>query len=166
MKIHHLSTPLEKKSVSRLKVGDKVLLSGKILVARDQAHLKLIELIDKKKKLPVDLNGQVIYYAGPSPTKPGEIVGAIGPTTSIRMDKLAEPLFKQGVLMTIGKGERSSEFSKLVKKYKAPYLVAMGGGGALYYDTVLSSKCLAFPELGPEAIYELEVKQMPLYVKL
>jgi fumarate hydratase subunit beta len=164
MRTIKLSTPLVEKSIIGLKAGDKVLLSGPILVARDQAHLRLIDMIKKGLKLPVDLKNQVIYYAGPSPAKPGEKVGAIGPTTSARMDSITEPLFKKGLKITIGKGVRSVDFKKLVKKYKAPYFVAMGGGGALVHDSVKYMRVLAFEDLGPEAIYELTVKDMPLFV--
>ena len=164
MKTICLTTPLKEKEISSIKAGDKILFSGKIYVARDQAHLRLIELIEKKEPLPVDLKGQVIYYAGPSPTKPGEVVGAIGPTTAARMDKIAEPLFKAGVKVTIGKGERSEAFRKMVKKYKAPYLVAVGGGGAIAQSCAKEMKVIAFKDLGPEAMYELIVKDFPVYV--
>ena len=154
---------MDEASLRGLKAGDKVLLSGQILVARDQAHLRLIELMKKGKKLPVDLKNQIIYYAGPSPTKPGEIIGSVGPTTATRMDKVAEPLFKLGARITIGKGERGQDFQEMVKKYKAPYLAAMGGSGAAIQQSVVAAKLLAFEDLGPEAIYELTVKDMPLY---
>ncbi len=164
MRTIELNTPLIDKAISGLKAGDKVLLSGRVLVGRDQAHLRLMDLMKKGKKLPVDLKNQIIYYAGPSPRKPGEAIGSVGPTTAARMDKITEPMFKKGLRITIGKGERSDEFKKMVKKYKAPYLVAMGGGGALMHSAVKSSKIVAFRVLGPEAIYELTVKKMPLYV--
>lgn len=164
MQIIELNTPLIDKAISGLKAGDKVLLSGPILVARDQAHLRLIDMIKKELELPVDLKNQVVYYAGPSPTRPGEIIGSVGPTTATRMDKITEPLLQAGLRITIGKGERSPGFIELVKKYKSPYLVAMGGGGAVIQQAVTESRCLAFPDLGPEALYELTVKAMPLYV--
>jgi len=164
MRTIKLNTPLKEEDFKNLKAGDKVLMSGKILVARDQAHLRLIELIDKGEKLPVDLKNQVVYYAGPTPKKPGEVIGSIGPTTAARMDKMAESLFKEGVRITIGKGERSNEFKEMVQKYQAPYLVAMGGAGAIIHQTISEAKCLAFEDLGPEAIYEITIKDMPLYV--
>ena len=164
MRTVKITTPLDNKTIASLKAGDKILLNGKILVGRDQAHLRLIDLMEKGKKLPVDLKNQIIYYAGPSPTKPGEVIGSIGPTTSARMDKITEPLLKAGLRITIGKGERSPDFKKMVKKYKAPYLVAMGGGGAVIQQSVISAKILAFADLGPEAIYELTVKDMPVFV--
>ncbi|MBN2087815.1 fumarate hydratase C-terminal domain-containing protein [Candidatus Peregrinibacteria bacterium] len=164
MQTIELNTPLIEKSISGLKAGDKVLLSGPIFVARDQAHIRLIDMIKKELELPVDLKNQVVYYAGPSPTKPGEVIGSIGPTTSARMDTISEPLFKQGLKITIGKGVRSDAFKELVKKYKAPYLAAMGGGGAVMQESVVESELIAFEDLGPEAIYRLTVKNMPLYV--
>ena len=158
-----LKTPLEEGCLEKLRAGDKVLLSGKIYVARDQAHIRLIKMIDEGKEIPIDLKGQVIYYAGPSPAKPGEIIGSVGPTTSIRMDKIAEPLLKKGLKITIGKGERSAEFKEMVKRYKAPYLAAMGGSGAVMQKSVIANKLIAFEDLGGEAVYELTVKDMPLY---
>ncbi len=165
MKTIELNTPLIDKVIAGLKAGNKVLFSGNLLVARDQVHMKLRDLIEAKKGLPVDLNGQAIYYSGPSPARPGEIIGAIGPTTASRMDEITEPLLKKGLKMTIGKGERSSAFQELVQKYQAPYLVAMGGGGAVMQESVEWAKVLAFDELGPdEALINLSVHQMPLYV--
>ena len=164
MRTIELNTPLTDKAIAGLKAGDKVLFSGNLLVARDQVHIHLNDLIKNKKSLPVDLNNQAIYYSGPSPSKPNEIIGAIGPTTASRMDELTEPLFKAGLKMTIGKGERSPEFQKLIKKYKAPYLVAMGGGGAVMQEAVEWAKVIAFEELGTEALLKLSVHKMPLYV--
>ena len=162
MRTLSIKAPVSAKDAEAMKAGDKILLSGTVLVARDQAHLRLIELMKEGKPLPVDLKGQVVYYAGP--TRPGEVVGSVGPTTATRMDKVAEPLFEKGVTITIGKGERGKEFQDMVVKYKAPYLAAMGGSGAVVQQSVVSSKVLAFPEMGPEAIYELTVKDMPVYV--
>lgn len=164
MRIIKLQTPISEAQITDLRAGDKVLLSGKILVARDQAHLRLTELIAKGQKLPIELSNQIIYYAGPSPTKPNEVIGSIGPTTAARMDKVSEPLLKMGVRITIGKGERGEEFIQMVKRYKAPYLVAMGGSGAIIQQSVTSSKIVALNNLGPEAIYELMLKEMPVYV--
>lgn len=159
-----LNTSLIDKAITGLKAGDKVLLSGSILVARDQVHLQLMDLIQRGMDLPVDLKDRIIYYSGPSPQKPDEVIGAAGPTTAIRMDKLTEPLLKMGLKMTIGKGERSDDFQNLVQAYQAPYLVAMGGGGAVMQEVVLESRIVAFEEFGPEALRELTVKNMPLYV--
>ena len=159
-----VTTPIGEAQIEAMRAGDKLLISGSLLVARDQAHLKLIELMRASQPLPVDLKNQIIYYAGPSPTKPGEVIGSVGPTTAARMDKIAEPLFKMGVCFTIGKGERSQAFQALVRKYKAPYLAAMGGCGAVIQQAVQEAKVLAFEELGPEAIYQLTVKNMPVYV--
>ena len=164
MKTITLNTPLDESAIDSLRAGDKVLLNGSLLVARDQAHMRLIEMIKKGEPLPVDLQGQAVYYAGPSPTKPGEVIGSIGPTTASRMDTVSEPLFKQGLKMTIGKGVRSDGFKAMVKQYKVPYLVAMGGGGAVMQESIIEAETVAFEDLGPEAIYRLIVRDMPLYV--
>ena len=159
-----IKTPLSEKDVKKLKVGDKVLVSGKVYTARDAAHKKLIELIKSGKKLPIDLKGQIIYYCGPTPAKPGKVIGAAGPTTSGRMDGYAEPLIKLGLKATIGKGRRSAEVREALKRYKAVYFAATGGAGALLSKRIKNAKVAAYPELGPEAIYELELKDFPVIV--
>jgi fumarate hydratase subunit beta len=141
--------------IRKLKVGDEVLISGKILTARDHAHKKLVEIIKKEEKLPVDLKGALIYYTGPSPTPEGKIVGSIGPTTSKRMDRLTIPLLKFGLKATMGKGERSDEIVNLFKEYKVVYFITYGGCGAYLSQFVKEIKVLCFEELGPEAIYQL-----------
>jgi fumarate hydratase subunit beta len=150
--------------IEKLKTGDEVLINGKILTARDQAHKKLFEIIEKGEKLPVDLKGALIYYTGPSPKPKGKIVGSIGPTTSKRMDKLTIPLLKFGLKATMGKGERSDEIVNLFKKYKVVYFITYGGCGAYLSQFVKEIKVLCFEELGPEAIYELHVKDFPAIV--
>jgi fumarate hydratase subunit beta len=159
-----LSTPLTVKKIIGLRAGDMMLLSGKIIGARDMAHKRLIESIKKKEKLPIELKDQVIFYLGPSPTPPGKISGSIGPTTSARLDGLCEPLLTAGLKAMIGKGRRSEDFNNLLIKYKAVYFIAPGGVAAFLSTKVKSIKELAYMDLGPEAIYALEVTDFPLVV--
>jgi len=148
----------------KLKVGQEILFSGVIYTARDQAHRRLLELIKKGKKLPLDLKGQIIYYCGPAATPKGKPIGSCGPTTSSRMDPFIEPLLKKGLLAMIGKGRRSKEVKRLIKKYKAVYFLAPAGCGALLAGKVKAKKIVAFKDLGPEAIYRLKVEDFPLIV--
>lgn len=159
-----ISTPLDNENISNLKSGDKVLLSGVIYTGRDAAHQKLIDSINKDEKLPFEMDGQVIYYVGPAPNKPGEVIGSAGPTTSYRMDDLTIPLLELGLKGMIGKGKRSVEVIESMKKEKSVYFAAIGGAGALIANCVVSSEIIAYAELGPEAIRRLEVKDLPLYV--
>lgn len=159
-----LTSPLTRDKIKKLKVGDRVLLTGFIYTARDQAHKRLLQLINKKSKLPLSLKDKLIYYCGPTATAPGEIIGSCGPTTSSRMDKFVEPLLKEGLLGMIGKGRRSREVISLIKRYKAIYFIAPSGCGAYLARCVLNKKLVGFGDLGPEAIYELEVKDFPLVV--
>jgi len=155
---YSLKTPLQDKDVEILKIGDKVLISGILYTARDSAHKKLV------KKSPIDLKGQIIYYCGPTPAKPGEVIGSAGPTTSGRMDKFTEPLLKLGLRATIGKGKRSKEVQNALKKHKAVYLVATGGAGALLSKHIKKAEIVAYPELGPGAVYKFEVENFPTIV--
>jgi len=159
-----LNAPLTVEKITSLRAGDMVLLSGKIIGARDTAHKRLIEALKKKEKLPVELKDQVIFYLGPSPTPPGKISGSIGPTTSARMDGLSEPLLAAGVKAMIGKGRRSKDLNNLLVKYKAVYFIAPGGVAAFLSTKVKSIKEVAYMDLGPEAIYILEVRDFPLVV--
>ena len=143
-----------------LKAGDEVLISGDIYTARDQAHKQLVELMKKGKSLPLELQGKIIYYCGPTRTAPGKVIGSCGPTTASRMDKFTEPLLKAGVRAVIGKGRRSENIRKAMAKYKAVYFLAYAGLGALISRHVKSNKLIAYPDLGPEAIYKLEVKEL------
>ena len=149
---------------AEFKAGDKILLSGKIYTARDAAHKRLSVLIEKNEKLPIDLKDKIIYYCGPCPARPGRVIGSCGPTTSARMDELTPLILSRGVKATIGKGPRSDETLKALTKYKALYLVATGGVGALLAEKVLKCETAAFADLGPEAIYELDVEDFPLIV--
>ena len=153
-----ITTPLTMDVIEEIEAGDEVYINGKIYTMRDQAHKKIIDMIINKQKLPFDLKNQVIYYCGPTPAKDGKIIGSCGPTTSARMDQYTPFLLKNGLKGMIGKGERSVEVKDAIKKYKAVYFSALGGLGALYADNIKKAKVIAFPELGPEAIYELEVE--------
>ncbi len=165
-KIVKLYTPLDGKVLANLKAGDEVLLTGEIFTARDQAHKRLVELIGKNLKLPLDLKNKIIYYCGPTKTAPGRVIGSCGPTTSSRMDKFTAALLSVGLKGMIGKGRRSEEVRQLIKKYKAVYFLATGGAGAFLSKRVVSAKPILFKELGPEAIYKLQVKDFPLIVSI
>ena len=154
----------DEKELNLLKVGDEVFINGKIFTGRDAAHKKLIEIINKKEKLPLNLKNSLIYYTGPSPAPFGKIVGSIGPTTSKRMDRLTIPLLKFGLKATMGKGERSDEIVDLFKKYKVVYFITYGGCGAYLSQFVKEIKILCFEELGPEAIYKLHIENFPAIV--
>jgi len=159
-KLIKLSPPLTNKDVENLNVGDRVLISGNIYTARDAAHKKFGE------NPPFDLKGQILYYASPTPAKPQAIIGSIGPTTSSRMDAFTPELLKKGLKATIGKGTRNKEVISAMEKYKAVYLVVPGGAAALLSKHIKKSKVLAYPELGPEAVLELEVNDFPAIVAI
>ncbi|MCK9573583.1 MAG: FumA C-terminus/TtdB family hydratase beta subunit [Candidatus Omnitrophica bacterium] len=152
--------------LKKLKAGEEILFSGYVYTARDQAHKKLVSSIKKSKKLPLDLNGQIIYYCGPTETPKGKVIGSCGPTTSGRMDAFVEPLLKSGVVAMIGKGTRSKKVRELIKKYKCVYFVAPSGCGALLAERVLSKELVCYKELGPEAVYKLKVTGFPLIVAI
>lgn len=152
-----IAFPLRKPDISGLKAGEQVLISGTLYTARDAAH---------KKGLPIDLKGQAIYYVGPTPSKKGQPIGSAGPTTSSRMDKYTPLLLKRGLKAMIGKGKRSPEVVDAIIKNKAVYFAAIGGAGAYLSKRILSSKVLAYPELGTEAVREIEVKDFPVVVAI
>lgn len=159
-----ISTPLSKDVIRGLNAGDEVLLSGVIYTARDAAHKRLHELIVKGKRLPINLNEAVIYYCGPTPPAPRRVIGSCGPTTSSRMDPFTPELLKLGLSGMIGKGERSDEVKKSIRRYGTVYFLATGGIGALLSTKVKSAKPILFRDLGPEAVYKLEVRDFPLIV--
>ena len=159
-----LTTPLKSEDVEKLHIGDRVLLTGVIYTARDAAHKRLVQLIEAGDPLPFELQGQVIYYVGPSPAKPGQAVGAAGPTTSYRMDAYAPLLISKGLKGMIGKGKRNQAVRDAMKDHKAAYFAAIGGAGALMAKSILTAEVIAYPELGPEAIRRLEVKDFPVTV--
>ncbi|MCE5300023.1 MAG: FumA C-terminus/TtdB family hydratase beta subunit [Spirochaetia bacterium] len=152
-----ITAPLDQDTIDDLEAGDEVLISGTIFTMRDAAHARVVELIRTHKKLPFELANQVIYYCGPTPARPGNPIGSCGPTTSSRMDSFTPLLLEHGIKGMIGKGERSTPVKDAISKNGAVYFSAMGGLGAEYARAVKSSDVVAFPELGPEAIYRLEV---------
>jgi len=159
-----MTTPLTADKVKTLKAGDQVLLSGTIYTGRDAAHLRLIEALNKGEALPFDVENQIIYYVGPTPAKPGEVIGSCGPTTSYRMDDLTVPLLAKGLRGMIGKGQRNKVVIDGMKTYGALYFAAIGGAGALIANAVKKSEVIAYEELGPEAIRKLEVEDLPIIV--
>ena len=159
-----ITPPLTDKDVENLRAGDKVLITGVLYTARDAAHKRLVELLDKGEKLPFDVKGQIIYYVGPTPAKPGQVIGSAGPTTSGRMDAYTPRLLELGLKGTIGKGQRSAEVVEAMKKYKAVYLAAVGGAAALIAKTIKKAEIVAYEDLGPEAIRRLEVVDFPAIV--
>ncbi|MGN2338947.1 Fe-S-containing hydro-lyase [Clostridium cagae] len=148
----------------KLKAGDTVLLSGIIYSARDAAHKRLIELLDKDEKLPLSIDNEIIYYVGPSPAKPGSVIGSAGPTTSYRMDSYAPRLLDLGLKGMIGKGARNEEVIESIRKNKAIYFGAIGGAAALIAKSIVKSEIIVYEDLGAEAIRKMEVKDMPLVV--
>ncbi|MFP4241964.1 MAG: Fe-S-containing hydro-lyase [Chitinispirillaceae bacterium] len=167
MSINQLETPLDEKQVADLKAGDTVYLSGVIYTARDAAHKRLTELLDKNEPLPVDLKGQVVYYAGPTPAAPGRVIGSAGPTTASRMDRYAPALIRRkGLRGMIGKGNRDAEVIEAMKECGCIYFAATGGAGALISTCIKKADVVCYEELGPEAIYRLEVENMPLTVAI
>jgi len=159
-----IRTPLTDEVVESLRAGDKVLITGYIYTARDAAHKRMVEAIQRGEKPPIDLKGQIIYYVGPTPPKPGQVIGSAGPTTAIRMDKYVEPLLKLGLKGMIGKGYRSPQVKELLKKYKAVYFAAVGGVATLLQKHIKSSELIAYEDLGTEAIRRLYVEDFPVIV--
>ena len=150
--------------VQGLTTGTRVLLSGVVYTARDAAHKRIVEALDKGLPLPFDLEGQVIYYAGPCPPAPGQVIGSLGPTTSGRMDPYTPRLLSEGLGGMIGKGRRNREVVEAVSRYGSVYFVTIGGAGALLSRTVRKADLVAYPDLGPEAIYRLEIEDFPAIV--
>ena len=159
-----ISTPLDIKKIINLKAGDFVSITGNIYAARDAAHKRFFELIEKGKKLPIDLKGQIIFYAGPTPVKPGYLCGSVGPTTSYRMDPYTPSLLERGLKGMIGKGFRSEEVIDSMKKNKAIYFAAVGGTAALIARRVKKYEVIAYEDLGAEAIYRFYVEDFPVIV--
>ena len=156
----YLNTPLTKEKIKGLKFGDKIYLSGSIYTARDAAHKRLIELIDKGEKLPIDIENETIYYVGPTPHKDGEVIGAAGPTTSYRMDDLTAPLLDRGLKLMIGKGKRNDVVIDSMKKNVCAYLAAIGGAGAYISNSIKKAEVIAYDDLGAEAVRRLEVEDL------
>ncbi len=161
-----INTPLTEEVVKDLHAGDTVLITGKVLTARDAAHKRMIESLNNGKELPVDIKDQVIYYVGPCPAKPGQFVGSCGPTTSGRMDAYTPKLLELGLKGMIGKGYRSNDVVEAMMKYHAVYFTAIGGVGALLSERVVDSKVIAYEDLGPEAIHLFSVVDFPVIVTI
>ena len=159
-----ITTPLTDEVIENLRVGDKVLITGWIYTARDAAHKRMAEAIQRGEKPPIDLEGQIIYYVGPTPPKPGQVIGSAGPTTAIRMDKYVEPLLKLGLKGMIGKGYRTPQVRELLKQYKAVYFAAVGGVATLLQKHIKKSELVAYEDLGTEAIRRLYVEDFPVIV--
>lgn len=160
----HFELPRDLKKLVNLKAGEEVLLSGNIFTARDQAHKRLIEAIKDSKPLPIDFKASIIYYCGPAKTPKGKIIGSCGPTTSSRMDAFTPALLKAGLAGMIGKGRRSREVVNSIRKNKAVYFLTYAGCGALLSKYIRKAGPVAYKDLGPEAIFQLEVKDFPVIV--
>lgn len=161
---YSLRLPLTAEDVEKLRIGDRVLLTGEMLTGRDAAHKRLIALLDEGKELPVDVQGQTIYYVGPAPASPGHAVGSAGPTTSYRMDAYTPKLLARGLRGMIGKGMRNEEVRKAMQQYGAVYFGAVGGAAALIARAIRESEVLAYEDLGTEAIHRFRVEDFPVIV--
>ena len=159
-----VTSPISDDVIDKLRAGDQVQISGVIYVGRDAAHKRLVEALDRGDPLPFDVSGQTIYYMGPSPTKPGHVIGSAGPTTSGRMDAYAPRLLSIGLKAMIGKGSRSDAVKQAIREHKGVYLAAVGGAAALIAKAVAKAETVAYEELGPEAILRLEVNDFPAIV--
>lgn len=164
MKPREISAPLQLGDIKDLRAGDEVLLTGVIYAARDSAHKRMVEVLDRGDKLPLDLKGQVIYFTGPSPARPGQVIGSAGPTSSYRMDAYSPRLIAEGLKGMIGKGSRSQMVREAMKRYKAVYFAAIGGAGALTAKSIKKAEVIAYQDLGAEAVLRLEVEDLPLTV--
>lgn len=159
-----LNAPITREESKSLRAGDYVYLTGTIYTARDAAHERMYQTINNGEKLPVDLNGQIVYYLGPTPARPGKVIGSAGPTTASRMDKYAPKLLDMGLIGMIGKGKRTVEVLDAVKRNGAVYLAAVGGAGALLSKCIKKAEVVAYDDLGTEAIRRLEVENLPVIV--
>lgn len=164
MKEYKVNTKDLKELCPILRAGDSVILSGTVYTSRDAAHKRIFELMEQNKPLPYDINGAVIYYAGPTPTPKNAVIGSCGPTTSKRMDPYTPRLLDMGLTATVGKGERSPEVEEAIKRNKSVYLCAIGGAGALAALSITKCEVIAFDELGCESVKRLEFKDFPLTV--
>ena len=162
--IKEVRTPLSDADVVSLKAGDRVRISGVIYTARDAAHGRLAPLVEKGEPLPIDVKGQIIYYTGPSPARPGGVIGSVGPTTASRMDKFTPALLAIGLTGTIGKGYRGQPVKDALKQHRAVYFGSIGGAGAVLSEFVKKAEVVAYQDLGTEAIRRLEVEGFPAIV--
>ncbi|MFZ5966652.1 MAG: Fe-S-containing hydro-lyase [Bacillota bacterium] len=161
-----IQLPLTKEKVKGLKAGDSVYLSGTIYTGRDAAHQRMADGIHRGESLPFTIQDAVIYYVGPAPAKPGQVIGSAGPTTSYRMDDLTVPLLERGLSGMIGKGTRNQKVVEAMKKYEAVYFAAIGGAGALIANSIKKCEVIAYEDLGPEAVMKLEVEDFPVIVAI
>jgi fumarate hydratase subunit beta len=164
MKEYHISLPLDRDEIKKLEIGDVLYLTGDVFTARDAAHKRFQELSDAGKELPIDINGQTIFYAGPCPTKPGRTMGSIAPTTSMRIDGFVEMMFQHGMIAMIGKGDRADYVADLCKQYGGLYLLSIGGASALISNQVKSCEVVAYEDLGTESIKRLRVENLRVIV--
>ncbi len=164
--MRNLHLPISEDDLRSLHAYDEVSFTGTLYVGRDQVHQRLVGLLEEGKPLPVELQGQAIYYMGPSPALPGMVMGSCGPTTSARMDPFTPQLLSKGLKVLIGKGPRSAAVHEALEKERAVYVQAFGGCGALYAKTIVSVETVAFDDLGPEALLRLEVKDFPTIVAI
>ena len=162
--ISKLQPPLSPSDIRSLRAGDQVRISGVIYTARDMAHKRLCDTVNSRKQLPFELAGAVIYYVGPTPARPGRVIGAAGPTTSSRMDSFTPRLLANGLKATIGKGYRGSEVVEALKKHQAVHLSAVGGAGALLSRYIVSAEVIEYEDLGTEAVRKLKVVDLPAIV--
>ena len=159
-----VTLPLDDETIQDLRAGDSVLLSGVVYVARDAAHKRMVEAMDSGRDLPFDIRGQAIYFMGPTPARPGQVIGSAGPTTSGRMDAYSPRLIAKGLKGMIGKGARSPAVKDAMREHKAVYFAAIGGAGALLSRSIKKAKVVAYEDLGAEAIRQLEVEDFPVTV--
>jgi len=164
MSIIKLTPPLTDAVIASLHAGDRVIINGTMYTARDAAHKRMVEAIKNKQPLPIDIKGQIIYYVGPTPPKPGQVIGSAGPTTSLRMDSTIIPLLAMGLKASVGKGSRNKEVREALVKYKAVYLAATGGAGAFLAKRIKKVELVAYEDLGTEAIRKLTVEDFPAFV--
>ena len=160
----HLTGPFTEEKIMQLKAGDYVYITGTVYTARDAAHKRMIETLDRGEKLPFDVKDQLIYYLGPSPAREGKVIGSAGPTTSSRMDKYAPELLDLGLRGMIGKGKRNKQVIDAVVRNRAVYFAAVGGAGALLSKCIKKAEIIAYDDLGTEAIRKLEVENLPVIV--
>ncbi len=164
VKLINITSPIDPETIEKLTVGTRVLISGVVYTARDAAHQRLVQALNGGSDLPFNLNGQTLYYVGPSPARPGQVIGAAGPTTSGRMDTYTPRLIAAGIRAMIGKGDRSPAVKEAIKKYKAIYLATIAGAGALLAKSVKQAEVIAYQDLGPEAIFRFKIEDFPAIV--
>jgi fumarate hydratase subunit beta len=164
MGLINITSPIDAEVIEKLTVGTRVLISGVIYTARDAAHKRLVQALDRGEELPFDLKGQTLYYMGPSPARPGQVIGSAGPTTSSRMDIYTPHLIAAGLRAMMGKGSRSPEVKETIKRYKAVYFATIGGAGALLAKSIKQAEVIAYEDLGAEAILRLNVESFPAIV--